>query len=77
MVADGGGGSRARAVRQTNGNETSGSVVVPSRNSLTITGLKSGTEYDITITVTNPAGNSIYVFTRSTASGTSGSKHAS
>ena len=39
------------------------------QNSYTIDSLKSGTSYDITVTVFNPAGSSSTTFTHSTADG--------
>ncbi|CAI7989050.1 hypothetical protein GBAR_LOCUS107 [Geodia barretti] len=39
------------------------------QNSYTIDKLRSGTSYDITVTVVNPAGNSSTTFTRSTEGG--------
>ena len=61
------GQTRRRAVRQTN-NGTSGRL---SRDqySYTISGLRSGTSYAITITVFNPVGSSSTNFTHSTTEG--------
>ena len=61
------GQTRRRAVRQTN-NGTSGRLS-RDQNSYTISGLRSGTSYDITLTVFNPAGSSSINFTHTTAEG--------
>ena len=58
-------GSTARAVRQTD----SGSSGLIGTNTYTIVGLMSSTEYDITVTVINAAGNNTYSVTHSTAEG--------
>ena len=56
---------RRRAVRNAEG----GSSDRLSGNSYTIEGLRSGTSYDITLTIFNPAGSSSTTFTRSTTEG--------
>ena len=56
---------RRRAVRNAEG----GSSDRLSGNSYTIEGLRSGTSYDITLTIFNPAGSASTTFTRSTAEG--------
>ena len=61
------GQTRRRAVRQDN-NMTSGRLP-RDQNSYTISGLRSGTSYDITVTVFNPAGGNPVTFTQSTAGG--------
>ncbi|CAI8028411.1 hypothetical protein GBAR_LOCUS16207, partial [Geodia barretti] len=58
---------RRRRVRNAEGG-TSGRLPAD-RNSYTIDKLRSGTSYDITVTVFNPAGNSSTTFTRSTEGG--------
>ena len=59
-------GSTARAVRQSDSG-TSGLIIWS--NIYTIEGLMSSTEYDITVTVINAAGNNTYSVTHSTAEG--------
>ena len=59
--------TRRRAVRQDN-DMTSGRLS-KDQNSYTISGLRSGTSYDITVTVFNPAGGSSITFTHTTAEG--------
>ena len=59
------GDAGARAVRHADSG-TSGPIM---GSSYPITGLKSGTAYDITITVTNPAGSTFTKVTLSTAEG--------
>ena len=59
-------GSTARAVRQTD-REDSGLII--GTNTYTIVGLMSNTEYEITVTVINAAGNNTYNVTHSTAEG--------
>ena len=61
--------STARAVRQTDSG-TSGLII--GTNTYTIEGLMSSTEYDITVTVINDAGNNTYSVTHSTAEGNPG-----
>ena len=58
-------GQRRRAVRNAEG----GSSDRLSGNSYTIEGLRSGTSYDITLTIFNPAGSASTTFTRSTTEG--------
>ena len=58
--------SITRAVRQT---DSGSSGLITGTNSYTIEGLMSSTEYDITVTVINAAGNSTYSFTHSTDKG--------
>ena len=58
---------RRRRVRNAEGG-TSGRLPAD-QNSYTIDKLSSGTSYDITVTVFNPAGNSSTTFTRSTEGG--------
>ena len=65
-------GSTARAVRQSDSGSsgTSGtSDLIIGTNTYTIMGLMSSTEYDITVTVINAAGNRTYNVTHSTAEG--------
>ena len=59
-------GSTTRAVRQTDSG-TSGLII--GTNTYTILGLMSSTEYDITVTVINAAGNNTYSFIHSTDEG--------
>ena len=59
-------GSTTRAVRQTDSG-TSG--LITGTNNYTIEGLMSNTEYDITVTVINAAGNRTYGFIHSTDEG--------
>ena len=61
------GQTRRRAVRQDN-DMTSGKLS-KDQSSYTIPGLSSGTSYDITVTVFNPAGGSSTTFTHTTAEG--------
>ena len=61
------GQTRRRAVRQDN-DMTSGRLP-RDQNSYTISGLRSGTSYDITVTVFNLAGGSSTTFTHTTAEG--------
>ena len=56
---------RRRAVR----NAEEGSSDRLSGNSFTIEGLRSGTSYDITLTIFNPAGSASTTFTRPTTEG--------
>jgi hypothetical protein len=58
---------RRRGVRNAEGG-TSGRLPAD-QNSYTIDKLRSGTSYDITVTVFNPAGSSSTTFTRSTEGG--------
>ena len=58
---------RRRGVRNAEGG-TSGPLPAD-QDSYTIDKLRSGTSYDITVTVFNPAGNSSTTFTRSTEEG--------
>ena len=64
--------SIARAVRQT---DSGSSGLIIGTNTYTIVGLMSNTEYDITVTVINAAGNNTYSFTHSTAEGKSEKNH--
>ena len=61
--------SIARVVRHTDSG-TSGLII--GTNTYTIVGLMSSTEYDITVTVINVAGNNTYSVTHSTAEGNPG-----
>ena len=61
-------GSTTRAVRQSD-REDSGTSGLIIGNRYTIMGLLSSTEYDITVTVINAAGNNTYSFTHSTDEG--------
>ena len=58
--------SIARVVRHT---DSGSSGLIIGTNRYTILGLMSSTEYDITVTVINAAGNNTYSFTHSTAEG--------
>ena len=62
-------GSTARAVRHT---DSGSSGLIIGSNTYTIEGLMSSTEYDITVTVINAAGNNTYSVTHSTAEGNPG-----
>ena len=65
-------GSTTRAVRQSD-REDSGLIIWSNR--YTILGLMSSTEYDITVTVINAAGNNTYSVTHSTAEGNPGNPY--
>ena len=62
-------GSTTRAVRQTDSGSSGSSGLIIGTNNYTIMGLMSSTEYDITVTVINAAGNNTYSLTHSTAEG--------
>ena len=62
-------GSTARAVRQSDREDSGTSGLIIGSNRYTIMGLLSSTEYDITVTVINAAGNNTYSVTHSTAEG--------
>ena len=61
--------SIARVVRHT---DSGSSGLIIGTNTYTIVELMSSTEYDITVTVINAAGNNTYSLTHSTAEGNSG-----
>ena len=64
--------------RQVRNAERGTSGQLPSdQNSYTIDKLRSGTSYDITVTVFNPAGSSYTTFTRSTEGGSEFQTHSS
>ena len=66
-------GSTTRAVRQS---DSGSSGLIIGTNTYTIVGLMSSTEYDITVTVINAAGNNTYSFTHSTVEGNPGNIHS-
>ena len=65
--------SIARVVRHT---DSGSSGLIIGTNTYTIVGLMSNTEYDITVTVINAAGNNTYSFTHSTVEDNPGNIHS-